>query len=218
MDDLREGPLDQNIHRPLAARLRGLGGPDGAYGLASVVLGLAAALGTLLVSRPIDWLLPASLLFAATIAARARTAWEPTDHRLDLALFAAVWLAFTWRASTTSHGVFPLAALAMVSVFTQSVRHAQACRRFAGHPGALNPVDTRRLYAGSMRMAGLLAPGTHLAILYATLAGAAIDLPTSFGAAVLLIALGLNAWVLLVASAWRRAEALAHGLAGDDGR
>lgn len=214
-DDLREGPLDQHLHLPLAAGLRRLGGPTGAYGFATAVLGLAAVAGVLLVTRPLDWLLPAALLFGATVASRARRPRDPGDHQVDLALFSAVWLAFTWRVAGLGPGVFPVAALVLVSALTHAGRHARACRRYTTPPERLDPADARRLHGGPMAMAAHLSPGTHLAVLYAALAAAAFDLPGSFGAAALLIALGLNVWALLVGSAWRRADALAHGLAGD---
>ncbi len=212
MDELREGPLDRNLHLPLARRLQQLAGERASFGLASVVLGLSSALAILRAEATSHWLLTAWLLLAATVAARGRRPRDPTAHDLDLLLFLLAWGALSCRVAAVDLALLPLAAMTLASALLHARLHGSACRRLE-EPGPPTPELRHRLFGGSIHMAGYLSPGTHLGILYAALLVAAFDVRTAFGAAVILIAIALNLWALFVASALRRADALARRLA-----
>lgn len=249
-DPITEGYFDRHVHRPLATWLLGQASrPPSTQQLtfAAGVVGLTGAIAVLLATpHSLGWIFPAWLLFAFTIAARARrlTATVPPDHTLEFAVGVAFWIALTVRAAPTTSWACTSAALALGSAFVHAGLYAQIRARFLDftaepttspstsslgaavshdlaalllgpeHRGARPPRGAARsLLAGPMRMAGILSPDTHLALLYVATAVAAIRLDLSFWAVIVAVAVGLNLWALLVTSAWRRAEVLVRRIA-----
>ncbi|MDC0719305.1 hypothetical protein [Nannocystis bainbridge] len=251
-DPITEGILDRHLHRPLAAWVLARVRPAPSVELltlAGLVVGLTGAVAVLLAApHGVDWIFPAWLLFAFTVASRGRRlvagAAEVEAGTLEFAVGAAFWLALTTRTAPANPWTCTLASLAVVSALIQVGLHAELRRRFRDLTGAVGddapasqvrgpavfhdiaaallgpkhsgplpaPGAARSLLAGPMRMAALLGHDTHLALLYVATACAAIRLDLSFWTVALAVALGLNAWGLLVVSAWRRAEALVRRL------
>lgn len=259
-DPITEGYFDRHLHRPLAAWVLGrVQRPPSleVLTLAGLIVGLTGALAVLLAApQSTDWVFPAWLLFAFTVATRCRRliGAKPDGCTLELTIGAAFWTALTLRAAPESPTACSLASLALVSALVQANLHTELRRRFLaltggdgdaaapsprpsltelarglgpavlhdlwslllGHEpvGAQPPAGAARsLLAGPMRMASLLGHGTHLALLCAATAAAAVRLDLSYWAVALTVVVGLNVWALLVVAAWRRAEALVRRLA-----
>lgn len=257
-DPLTEGPFYSHVHGPIAGYvvdplLRANARPPSLdqFTLSALVLGLSGAVAVLLASpHSTDWLVPAWLFFAATIAGRCRRLLAPADAAnglLDLLVGSAFWIALSLRAAPIATWGGTLALVAIGSAVAHAVLYQQIRARFArltgepdgseatqqGWSAALGPVlaapqlrfarallgpepqeplpapsQARSLLAGAMKMATLLGPDTHLALIYAATALAALDLGLSYWTATIAVVVGLNLWALMVVLAWRRAEAL----------
>lgn len=166
-DPLTEGPLYRLLHAPLAGYvvdpLRARARPPGLdqFTLSALVLGLSGALAVLLATPgSIDWLVPAWLLFAATIAGRCRRLIAPDDAAnglVDLLIGGAFWLALSLRAAPLAGWGGPLALAVIASALAHGVLFAQIRGRFARLTGEpLEATEPRGLYAA---LAPLLKAG-----------------------------------------------------------
>lgn len=262
-DQLTEGPLYSHVHGPLAGfvvepLLRSTRPPSlDQFTLSALVLGLSGAVAVLMAGgQSADWLVPAWLFFAATIASRCRRLLAPgdaTNGLLDLLVGSVFWVALSLRAAPLATWGSGLTLLTIGSAVAHVTLYAAIRARFSRlvgepQPGAdapaqglaavlgpllagpqqrfartllgaelreplPSPTAARPVLAGAMRMATLLAPDTHLALVYGAAALGAVDLGLSFWTVTLAVVVGFNVWALLTAIAWRRAEALVRTLA-----
>lgn len=151
-DPLTEGPFYCHVHGPIAGYvvhplLRNTRPPSlDQFTLSALVLGLAGALAILLASpHSTDWLVPAWLMFAATIAGRCRRLLAPADAAnglLDLLVGSAFWLALSLRAAPLAGFGTTLALAAIGSAVAHAVLYTQIRARFArltGEPEGPEP-------------------------------------------------------------------------------
>lgn len=82
-------------------------------------------------------------------------------------------------------------------------------------PAGVSPEQARAELRRPMRMAGWLGVGTHFAILYASMIAAALAPSLPLWSCTILVTVALNVWMLVTASAWRRAEARLLARAAD---
>jgi hypothetical protein len=135
-DPITEGYLDRHLHRPLAAWvLERVQRPPSleVLTLAGLVVGLTGTLAVLLAQpNTVDWVFPAWLLFAFTVATRCRRLLgaAPDGCTLELTVGAAFWIALTLRVAPESPAASSLASLALVSALVQASLHAELRRRF----------------------------------------------------------------------------------------
>ncbi|WP_434415710.1 hypothetical protein [Nannocystis pusilla] len=164
-DPITEGTLDRHLHRPLAAwvleRVRPAPSVE-LLTLAGLVVGLTGAVAVLLAAPSgVDWIFPAWLLFAFTIASRCRRlvagAAEAEAGTLEFAIGAAFWVALTLRAAPANAWACTLASVALVSALIQVGLHAELRRRFrdlTGGGGDAAPPSPRPSVAALSRGLG----------------------------------------------------------------
>lgn len=153
-DPLTDGPLYSHVHGPIAGYvvhplLRNTRPPSlDQFTLSALVLGLCGAVAILLASpHSTDWLVPAWLLFAATIAGRCRRLLAPGDAAnglLDLLVGSAFWLALSLRAAPLATLGSTLALLAIGSAVGHGVLYTQVRARFARLTGEPEGEDAAR--------------------------------------------------------------------------
>lgn len=167
MDPLTEGPLYTYVHAPIAGyvvqplRDGGRAPSFDQFTLSALVLGFSGAAAVLLASpHSIDWLVPAWLLFAATIAGRCRrliAPGDPVSGLLDLLIGAAFWLALALRAAPLAGWGGPLALVVVVSALAHGVLYRQIRARFMRLTGeSVEATEPSGLFAA---LAPLLAAG-----------------------------------------------------------
>ncbi|WAS98208.1 hypothetical protein [Nannocystis punicea] len=162
-DPITEGTFDRHLHRPLAAwvlaRVRRAPSVE-LLTLAGLVVGLTGAVAVLLAApRGVDWIFPAWLLFAFTVASRCRrlVAGEAEAGTLEFAIGAAFWVALTMRAAPGNPWACTLASVALVSALIHVGLHAELRRRFrdlTGGNGDAAPPSPRPSVAALARGLG----------------------------------------------------------------
>ncbi|MDC0673929.1 hypothetical protein [Nannocystis radixulma] len=163
-DPITEGYFDRHLHRPLAAWVLDRVRPAPSLELltlAGLVVGLTGAVAVLLASpRSVDWIFPAWLLFAFTVASSGRrllagnSGAEPEAGMLEFAIGAAFWIALTLRAAPDSAWTCTVASIALVSALVHVGLHAELRRRFAdltGGDGDIAPPSPRPSVAALAR-------------------------------------------------------------------
>lgn len=191
-DPITEGYFDRNLHRPLAAwvlaRVRRPPSLE-LLTLAGLVVGLTGAVAVLLAApHGIDWIFPAWLLFAFTVASRCRrllapgSGAEPEAGMLEFAIGAAFWIALTMRAAPANPWACTVASLTLVSALVHVGLHAELSRRFlalTGGDGDVEPPSPRPSVAALARG---LAPAVFHDIAAALLGREHLGAPPPAGA------------------------------------
>lgn len=158
-DPITEGYFDRHVHRPIAARIVGRVPrlPDAArLAGAGLVVGLTGVAAILLgAPHGLDWVFPAWMLFAFTIAGRCSRLVAPARAGagvvLDLAVGLAFWVALTLRTAPATLSTWLLAGVTLLAALFQAGLHGQLRARFVAFTGPRDapppdePLTTLRL-------------------------------------------------------------------------